>query len=726
MRPYIFVSFTLLFNLNSFSQDRAIDSLKLALKNAKHDTTRCNILNTMIEAEDDFNIWPKYNEELMKLAESKLKLTHQKTAEYKFYQKKIAAASTNFGYLAQNKGDIQNALACFGRSLIIAEELADKENIAISLNNIGFIYDDQGDIPKALEYFGKSIKIREEIGDKRGLANSFNNIATIFNNQGDIAKALDYFQRSMKIHKELGNKKGIAEVMGNIGYIYNKQGNYPGALDCFLMSSKIQEEIGDKIGLAYSLNNLGSLYNVQGDPLIKSSREDALSAGIIKAMEYYSRSIKIREELGDKEGITQSLICIGLIYHQKKNYPKALEFYLRSMKISKELGYPENIRNAAMKLNQIYKAIGNYKLALENHELFIQMRDSINNLETQKASIQQQTQYEFEKKKAVDDEKHQAELKVQEEKAQADKKRQNIVIGSVSLVLLLVAFFSVLLYKRFKTTQKQKLIIELKEKETQNQKDIIEEKQKEILDSINYAKRIQYTLLAHEEFLKENLPEHFTFFNPKDIVSGDFYWATKHNNKFYLAVCDSTGHGVPGAFMSLLNIGFLTEAINEKGIEKPNEVFDYVRLKLTSTISKEGQKDGFDGILVCFDQKSKSITYAAANNAPIIIKKGPVAELVEAPDDRMPVGVGERKENFTLHTIEAKPGDMMYLYTDGYADQFGGPIGKKFKYKQLNELLISMHTKTFVEQHAELKNVFLTWKGNLEQVDDVCVIGIRL
>lgn len=293
------------------------------------------------------------------------------------------------------------------------------------------------------------------------------------------------------------------------------------------------------------------------------------------------------------------------------------------------------------------------------------------------------------------------------------------------LILICLFYFSIKIRTRKLEKDKASLenIVNERTSEISFQKHIIEEKQKEILDSINYAKRIQYTLLAHAEFLKENIPEHFTYFNPKDIVSGDFYWATKNNNKFYLAVCDSTGHGVPGAFMSLLNIGFLSEAINEKGIEKPNEVFDYVRLKLTNTISKEGQKDGFDGILICIDQNNKSITYAAANNAPIIIQNN---QLVELQADRMPVGVGERKENFALHTIEANKGDTLYLYTDGYADQFGGPKGKKFKYKQLNELLISIHTKPLTEQHSELKSAFEKWRGDLEQVDDVCVIGIRL
>ena len=175
--------------------------------------------------------------------------------------------------------------------------------------------------------------------------------------------------------------------------------------------------------------------------------------------------------------------------------------------------------------------------------------------------------------------------------------------------------------------------------------------------------------------------------------------------------------------MSLLNIGFLSEAINEKGISEPNKVFDFVRQKLSDSISKEGQKDGFDGILLCIDSETKQITYAAANNAPVLIQNN---QLIDLPSNRMPVGIGERKENFTLYTIDAKPGDMIYLYTDGYPDQFGGPKGKKYKYKALNELLLAHHQSSMNEQYEVLKTNFNSWKGDLEQVDDVCVIGVKV
>ena len=259
--------------------------------------------------------------------------------------------------------------------------------------------------------------------------------------------------------------------------------------------------------------------------------------------------------------------------------------------------------------------------------------------------------------------------------------------------------------------------------EVTHQKHLIEEKQKEIVDSITYAKRIQYTLLAHEAFLKEYLKEHFVLFQPKDIVSGDFYWATKAHDRFYLAVCDSTGHGVPGAFMSLLNISFLNEAINEKKIIEPNEVLNYVREQLIKNISREGGQDGMDGILLSIDIKTGKMSFSGAHNAPLIIRG---KELFEFKADKMPVGIGVKAESFTLHQLDVEKGDLIYLCTDGYPDQFGGPNGKKFMYKKLKEALVSVASKSMEEQKKKLFKAFLDWKGTAEQVDDITIIGLRV
>ncbi len=256
----------------------------------------------------------------------------------------------------------------------------------------------------------------------------------------------------------------------------------------------------------------------------------------------------------------------------------------------------------------------------------------------------------------------------------------------------------------------------------------IEEKNKEILDSINYAQRIQHALLASESMLKKNLPEHFVLFNPKDIVSGDFYWACEAHNKFYFVIADSTGHGVPGAFMSLLNISFLNEAINEKGIQRTNEILAHVRQRLIASLAiegvSEGGNDGMDCILMALDTKKNILEVSCAHN-PLVIIRG--QELIEIAADKIPVGKSVKNEMpFTLHTIDLKKNDILFAFTDGFADQFGGPKGKKLKYKQLCETLISNKDLPMRTQRENLLNLFTGWKGNLEQVDDVLIAGIRI
>jgi len=272
--------------------------------------------------------------------------------------------------------------------------------------------------------------------------------------------------------------------------------------------------------------------------------------------------------------------------------------------------------------------------------------------------------------------------------------------------------------KNEKLVREQNVVLEQKVQERTAE---LAEKNKEITDSIQYAKRIQGTLLATEAELQQSIPNHFILFKPKDIVSGDFYWSIKKDGVFYLAVCDSTGHGVPGAFMSLLNTSFLNEAINEKGIIQPNEVFNYVREHLISSISRDGGRDGMDGILIKLS--GSNLSYAAANNDILLVRGN---ELIELPSDKMPVGQGEVMDSFALHEVQLQKGDMLYLFTDGYADQFGGPKGKKFKYKQLLESLVVLASKPLDEQKRQMEETFESWKGNLEQVDDVLGIGIRV
>lgn len=390
-----------------------------------------------------------------------------------------------------------------------------------------------------------------------------------------------------------------------------------------------------------------------------------------KALELIHEALKLRKANNVKHFVLGSLIDIGCIYLEMGEYDKALPYFLEAEPVAKATNHPGRLSKLYRHMADIYKKQDELCKAVETFEKLIEVNSAIN-LQEKEAKISQ------------------SENKLLKEKEDEIERLRNV--------------------------------------ELKHAYDLIAEKNKEITDSIHYANRIQKTILSSEVELQKHLGNYFVFFQPKDIVSGDFYWSlpiSRENGEddFYLAVCDSTGHGVPGAFMSLLNTNYLNEAISEKQISEPHLVFNYVRQRLIETISKEGQKDGFDGVLINLNLAKKTVEYAAANNAPILIRDG---KIIELPTDKMPVGHGEKPISFKLNKIDLQTGDRLYLYTDGYADQFGGPNGKKFKYKKLNEMLLEISGEQCESQLEKLKTTFENWKGSLEQVDDVCIVGIKI
>ncbi|MBL7900800.1 MAG: DUF4154 domain-containing protein [Bacteroidia bacterium] len=295
-------------------------------------------------------------------------------------------------------------------------------------------------------------------------------------------------------------------------------------------------------------------------------------------------------------------------------------------------------------------------------------------------------------------------------------------LGFISLVFLLFAIRSNI--QRKKANQ---LLFEQK-KEVENQKQLVDEKQKEIVDSINYARRIQTALMAHDKLLSKHLPEHFVLFRPKDIVAGDFYWATSTPGGFMYVTGDCTGHGVPGAFMSLLNISKLNETINQKNITRPDLVFNDIRNEITRALnpedSTEDSKDGMDAVLCKLDLRGMKLQYAAANNSFYVIRN---KEVIVCKADKMHVGKAFNATGlFTYYEMDLQKGDCIYTFSDGYSDQFGGPNRKRFKSVQLKELLLHISEKPMPEQRTILNEKFESWKGNIEQIDDVLVIGVRV
>lgn len=670
----------------------------------------------LIQLENDEKIWQVYNIELKTIAEKNLKKSHLSAEEQRIFTKHLGTAFTNDGVLYNLKNDSKNAIKYYLAGLEKYEKCGEIEGLATSYNNIAYVYQHNGDITNAILYYTKSLKIWEELKNLDGISYLLNNLGFIYKEQGDLDAALINYNKCITIRGKLGNKSGVAVCLHNIGSIYIIKKEYNTAESYIRKGLKIRQELLEQRGIADSWHVLGAIKDY-------TSSDNNLDS----ALHYYERGLKIRKEINNRKGLAYSYSSIGNIYFRLKRYKQAEEYLNQSLHLSKELGFPDNVLIASKHLSKLYKLQGNHKLALENYELYITMRDSINNIETQKASIKQQADYDYQQKKAIADNKSKAKLQLQEETARAAKNKQNIIILAVSMVLLIVAIFSIFLYKRFKITQKQKAIIELKERETHIQKEIIEEKHKEITDSINYAERIQRSFLATTDLLDDNLCNYFVFFKPKDIVSGDFYWASSLlNGNFALVTADSTGHGVPGAIMSLLNITSIEKAIETTS--SPAQILNLTRQTIINRLKKDGSasggKDGMDCSLISFNKDKSKLDIAAANNPIWIIRNN---ELIDIKPDKMPVGKHDRDtDSFTEQEIDLQKGDVVYTLTDGFPDQFGGEKGKKFMSKKLKELLLINSRLPMEEQKQLLEQTFSEWVGDLEQVDDVTLIGVRV
>jgi serine phosphatase RsbU (regulator of sigma subunit)/tetratricopeptide (TPR) repeat protein len=702
---FIFLAVFLSINAVAKSQpNQYIDSLKKALKITKNDSTRCCILGLIVEnsfESDQIN----YNNQLLSICEKQLSNLTNNNSLYHYYLKYKALALNNIGVIFQNKGNVIVALDNYHKSLKIQEALNSRDDISITLFNIGILYMSQKDYDNSLKYFEKSFKKSSEkcnscpeLIDKIGMAYSLNNMGIIYHAKNDTSKAMKCFISSLNSVSEIGDKEGVSMVLLSIGNFYNKEKQYD------------------------------------------------------KALEYY---IKCKESLNgfhNLQGITWVYVNIANTLTQLGNFSEALKYAQQGLKYAQELGFPEQIKHISKTLSEIYSNTGKYKEAYEMHVLYKQMNDSILNESNRKESVKKEFQFQYEKKSSADSLIVAEERKVYD--AQIKQEKTQRVASYIVIALVLV--FSGFMYNRYRVTNKQKQLIELKEIETQQQKHIIEEKHKEITDSINYAERIQRSFLASNDLLDINLNDYFIYFKPKDIVSGDFYWAASTGSvtdkKFTLATADSTGHGVPGAIMSLLNITSLEKAIEHHST--PSEILNHTRKTIIDRLKKdgsaEGGKDGMDCSLIVFDFNNMSLQISCANNPVWIVRKvksqnlkdengnfsssdsdsnrnDNKTEIIEIKPDKMPVGKHQNDNlPFTNHFIKIQKGDIVYTFTDGYADQFGGKDGKKFLSKNLKSLLVSNAHLPMKTQQEILNETFINWIKNTEQIDDVTIVGIRV
>jgi serine phosphatase RsbU (regulator of sigma subunit) len=697
-------------------QKKKLDSLARVIKTARHDTTLATAYLNLCEVlylSDPDTVIPltKKAEAIINKNLSSGKLNKK---EKQVFTSRLASVYNNIGFIYEHQEKTEKALGYYKKSLALQEKCNNEDGAAISRSNIGLLYLNRGDIQQAANLFFENLKRKNRIREKQAICFTLNNLGYLYNLQADTANALKYYRQCLELSRAIGFDNSYANCASNIGIIYIEKKQYDKALVLFEESRDICHKTGDLESEAVALNNIGGVYQKMG------KFNEALAA--------FAEAMEMLKKINSQKYIAYTLSLQGGTYLEKRDIDKALVYLKKSYDLSVTLGYPENIKRSAELLYKAYKLAGHYKESLGAYELYTRMRDSLDNAENKKIAAQKELQYEYEKKAA----EVKAAAKSEKEKTDAinlaEKKKQRLIMYTVIAGLVLVLVFAVFIFNRFRVTQKQKKLIEVKEKETQKQKHLVEEKNKEIFDSIDYAERLQRSLMANRELLGDRLREYFIYFNPKEAVSGDFYWASPlHNGSFALAVADSTGHGVPGAIMSMMNMNSLKESVQEK-ICEPELILDKTRQIIINALandgSAEGGKDGMDIALLVFNQDMTQLDFALANNPLWLVRNHAVTEYKA---DKMPVGKHDKQHiPFTKNTIALAKGDMIYAFTDGYADQFGGESGKKFKYKSLQELLLSISQEPVNKQREMLEQRFEQWRQNFEQIDDVCVVGIRM
>ncbi|MFI5203804.1 MAG: tetratricopeptide repeat protein, partial [Flavobacteriales bacterium] len=738
---------------NPIKVSPVVDSLKREIKKTDSVTRAVDILNEMATAYHNPPVCIKW------LAEEALRLSEKHT-----YDAGKALAYTRRGFYYYWTENFDSALFFYQKSLDLATKKKFKKELCDVHIHIGLVLTFQNEIDSAVIEYNNALKLaRESKNEKQEMTvTCFLGEIKLFTGEIETSKKL--LQKGLRLARKLKNRSKESFCLLKLGDLERLRNNYPEALKLLNATVRVSEKNADHGRVAFCLSSMGDIYSMMDDTtkaieLLNKSVEYSIRSGdryllagnytrlgemhshgkrYERAAFYFKKGLECSE--GQTNSITglycrhglaeiyrhkgnqdtalnlllsverealvlhdYNLLCTAMrsrcaVYEAQGKTNQAIETGLNAYRVAEKSQVPYNVQRVSWHLYNLYSKQKNYALALAYYETFIRHRDSMSS----ERAIRKFAAVEYEvKEQKLIAEQARKEAKLNAEKKVKDKEIENqrivnvlLISGAGLMVLLLLVSL-----RAYRIKKKANQVVELQKAEVERQKTIIEDKQKEIVDSINYAKRIQFTLLAHDEILKQNLNEHFIYFRPKDIVSGDFYWCTKKENDFYLAICDCTGHGVPGAFMSLLNITLLNEAINEKNISNPGNVLDFVRERIIKTM--EGNKDGMDAVLLKFS--GNKLYYAAAHNCPVLIRDGILSEL---PSDKMPVGSGDMTQSFTTYEHELKKSDSLYVYTDGFADQFGGPKGKKFKYSNLKKVLIENNHAGLSSMNSKLNSVF--------------------
>lgn len=552
---------------------------------------------------------------------------------------------------------------------------------------------------KAFEVYKELIVLAEKAENSSMLAEVYESMGLLFSSINDIEKSISYFNKSLQIYSKIKDWKGISKCYLNLGNSNSSKGYSDMAIECFERGLEIDAKYNNNEKKAEFLSGIGTIYF----NLLNNER----------ALYFYKEALKVQEVVKPNDVVfLKNNIGVVLMELERYNEAKSylIEAYFSTSNARTKADY-------AFNLAQLYEQLADYKSAIDFMDTYVRLNDSLNNAIYTKNLSETEAKYQNEKRE---------EQNILLSERLKNKSLQIYFALAAILLLVGLAFF---IFRGLRQKNKANVALAEKNKIIEEKSIIVEEQHKDITDSIKYAQRIQQAILPPDKLWSNILPQSFVFYQPKDILSGDFYWIEETSEHIFIAAADCTGHGVPGALMSIVNYNLLNRAVLEHGLTDAGAILDsvnkYLTLSLHQTYQESAVRDGMDVSLCVINKTTKKMNFAGAFNSIYLIRNHEIQEFIP---DKQPVGafIEDNIKPFKSQSFQLMDNDVIYMFTDGYADQFGGPKGKKYKYKQLQQLLLDSYNKPFDEQKNVVAKSINDWKGNLEQVDDILLLGYKI
>ncbi len=621
----------------------------------------------------------------------------------------IAFTYLNLGGLYWEIKNYHKAIDNYIESLRIYENGSDRMRTASVLENIGLIYRDLGNVERSLEYHNLVLELYKSIGNTLRESIALNFIAGDYSVAKDYPKALEYYRKSLAIRQKLENRQLIAATCNNLGMVFKNLNNSDSAHYYYHKAYDLYTDIGDLKNHAATLNNIANLK-------WKFNEHDS-------AEYYFEMALASRQLIMDTQGEGYTMLQFGQFLMENKKYTRAYSMAFGAFNTAQQTNDWILKRDATLLLSQLFEKQGNYKQAHIYYKLYNESQEALNRDETIKRIADMEIRFENEKRiQALKSKQFEIELK------DSEIRQKNLRYYYMLGALLLLVGIAITIFIAWRQKIRSNKILSLQKQEIEAQRDQISDQNQKITDSIVYASRIQNAMLPPVSTANKLFPKHFVFFKPRDVVSGDFYWMHSENNYSVVVVADCTGHGVPGAFMSMLGISLLNELTGQYSNFDAAKLLGSLRKKIRINLHQvsfaDSSNDSIDMGMVIIDNNTNKACYAGGNIPLWIFSNG---NLTTYSADRMPVGIhiGE-EESFTNNFIQLNKNDTLYMFSDGFPDQFGGKKNRKLLISGFKNLILSIARLDIKDQHKQLHEKLSEWKENTRQIDDIIVLGINI